>query len=81
MGEGAAVMARWAVSYIDWSDNDLITEIVQAPNWLCAVFSHSKVTKDEEWREDIRSVAADHNAVKQMFFDCDSMIECVEIPD
>lgn len=75
------MMKRWAVSFIDWGDNDLTTVIVQADTWIDAVFMHPKTTQDPEWEIDIRDKANDVEAVKQMFFDCDSMIECIEIPD
>jgi hypothetical protein len=78
-------MKRWAVSYIAWDNTDLITEIVQAETWIDAVLGHSWIVpiaeSDFEGAKDIRAVADDHDKVKQMFFDSDSMVEAIEIPD
>ncbi len=72
-------MSRWVVSYINWFDNNLTSEIVEADSWHDAIFKHSAVAKnlDPEWHADLLKM--DPENVKQAFFDCDSMIEAIKI--
>ena len=66
------MMKRFAVSYIDWFDHDLTTVIVYAHDWAEALRMHPKVKAFEIEYTDLKDV-------KNQFFDCDAMIECVEI--
>jgi diacylglycerol kinase family enzyme len=66
-------MKRWAVSYIDWSDNDLTTVIVYADSVKDALWLHPKIASFE-WSD-----STDLDTLKREAFDCDCMIECVEI--
>lgn len=72
-------MPRYVVSYIDWHSNNLTSEIVTANSWHDAVFKHSRVAKDlnSDWHSDLMKL--DHEGVKQEFYNCDSMIEAIEI--
>jgi hypothetical protein len=77
-------MKRWAVSYISFSDNDLTTVIVEAKDWFSAVVQHPDLQGDATetaWLSEMRSWEANIKVIKQEFLYCDSMIECVEIPD
>jgi len=65
-------MKRWAVSYIDWFDHDLTTMIVYADDWSSALKQHPKVGEFEiDWNS--------LESTKKQFWDCDAMVECVEI--
>ena len=39
-------MKKFAVGYINFFDNDLIIEIIEAFNWIDALRQHSKLSKD-----------------------------------
>ena len=66
-------MKRWAVSYIDWFEHDLTTVIVQAETWQDALMLHPKIATFE-WK-----TVPDLERFKMQAFDCDCMVECVEI--
>ena len=36
-------MSKFAVGYINFFDNNLIVEIVEADNWFDAIWQHSKM--------------------------------------
>ena len=71
---------RYAVSYITFSENELTTVIVTAPDWFSALRMHPGLQKPHsvEWLDGMSKL--DGDAIKSEFFDCDSMIECVEVP-
>ena len=64
---------RYAVSFIDWFDHDLTTVIVDAIDWRTAIPMHPKVDVFEI------DYTGTMETVKRQFWDCDAMIECVEI--
>ncbi len=65
-------MKRWAAGYIDWFDHDLTTLIVEAGDWASALRLHPKFAGF-----DIEYTTLED--VKRQAFDCDCMVECVEI--
>ena len=71
------MMKRWAVGYINFYDNDLVIEIVEAADWRAALCAHSKLADMAE----IVLNCADLEAAKVEAFDQDSMIDVVEIPE
>lgn len=67
-------MKRWAVSYVDWFDHDLTTVIVVADSVANALQQHPKfATFEIDYSEGLEGI-------KRQAFDCDCMVECVEIP-
>jgi hypothetical protein len=67
-------MKKWAVGFIEWLNNDLTIVIVEAKDWKAALLQHPKV-KDYTW--DGCTSLEEH---KIHAFDCDSMIDVVEVP-
>lgn len=63
---------RWAVSHIDWFDHELTTIIVKAELWWQAAIQHEKIQL-------IGLPISSLEEAKQAAFDCDSMINVVEI--
>ena len=72
-------MKRWVVSYINWMEYNLTSAIVYAPDWFSAVRMHPELQGQDnaEWLDAMAT--KDIESIKVEFFDCDSMIECVEI--
>ena len=72
-------MKKYAVSHIDWFDYELSTLIVEANDWFEALNEHPKMSTFAEpgegayWQND--SIEAN----KKRAFDCDCMINVVEI--
>ena len=62
-------MKLYVVAYIDWYDHELITEEVYANSKEEAMMSHSKIM-----RYDYSEIDKTEEALKQFFFDCDSMV-------
>lgn len=67
-------MARYAVGYINYFDNEMVIEIVQANNWHEALAQHSQIGEMEYPTDDIKEA-------KQEFFNCDSMFDVKLIED
>ena len=67
-------MKRFAVSWINWTDNDLKTEFVKAESELAAL--QAKLAKDG-----LDEVPDTIEGCKQLAFDCDGMIHAAEVPD
>ncbi len=64
---------RWAVSHINWFDHNLTTVIVHAGTWVEALQMHPKIAEIEfEHCDNLEQC-------KTQAFDCDAMVECVEI--
>ena len=69
----------WAVSHIDWFDNDLITEFHEGATWKEALAKHSKM-QGPNMQEYVAEMPDDVAVAKKYAFDCDSMIEVVPVP-
>ncbi len=70
--QGESMMKRWAVGYIDWFEHDLSMMVVEAEDWASAIRLHPKVGEFDITWDSLESV-------KRQFFDCDAMVDCVEI--
>lgn len=64
----------YAVGYINFFDNDLIIEIISAPNWYEALHKHSKM-QGERW---ISNYSLEEAKIEA--FNADMMIDVKEIP-
>jgi len=66
---------KFVVSWISFFDNIMHSEIVKATSDIDAVFKSSQdiVLLDEEFR------SCEIEDIKQLFFDCDAMINTIEI--
>ena len=64
-------MKKFAVSYINFYDNNLQTKIIEANNWKEALDKSEFFTGLE--------LPEDFQEAKQEAFNCDSMFEVVEI--
>lgn len=71
-------MPRYVVSHIDWFDHDLTSEIVEASDPVSAMKAHSK-TKTYEWENQDGTPCETIEEMKQVAFDCDSMVNAIEI--
>ena len=67
------------VGFVSFSDKDMLVEIVEANDWKSALLKHSKIGTDEADLLSKLPSDLDLELVKQAFFDCDSMIDVVEI--
>lgn len=67
---------KWAVSYIDWHNYNLTTVFVEAEDWRQALVLHPEIANCAEDLE-LKTL----ESTKQEFFDMDSMIEVVEVPE
>lgn len=68
----------FAVSYINFLDNDLTTEFHRAPNWHTALSLHTKVYNDEEHMEYLSLMSQEDAQTKA--FAGDWMFDVVEVP-
>jgi hypothetical protein len=73
-------MARFAVAYMNFFDNELVVEIVEADDWRGAIFKHSTLSNIGlgEWLDNMPHDKID---TQNYFFDADSSIDVVEIID
>lgn len=70
-------MKKFAVGYIDFYDNELIIEIIEAKDWYAALRSHTKL---KSLNEDECYLSSDSlEAAKNIAFNSDFMIDVVEI--
>jgi len=71
-------MKKYAVGYINFSDNELTIEIVEAPNIYEAVKKHSQLQEDslQKWISEMPQELQD---IKEEFFNGDAMIDVKEI--
>lgn len=68
----------FVVGHIDWSENDLRLEKVEAKTWQEAVQKHSKYPWQDEAADDKPSLQ-NPEAFKQQCFDCDCMMSWIEV--
>lgn len=73
-------MKRFACSYIDWFDNELETRIVSADTWVAA-FKKAFGNRYQNITNADESEPKTIEEAKQNAFNCDSMIEVIEITD
>lgn len=70
-------MKKFAVGYIDFYDNELTIEIIEAEDWYAALSSHTKL---KSMNEDQCYLPSDSlEAAKNEAFNMDLMIDVVEI--
>lgn len=67
-------MAKFAVGYINFHDNEMIIEIVEGADWKEAVTKHSKLDGDDYYSD-----APTLEEAKQLAFNSDEMIDVKEI--
>lgn len=71
-------MTTYVVGHIDWSENELRLEQIDAHTWQDAVRTHSKFPWAGEADVDQPSLQ-DAEAFKQQCFDCDCMMNWIEV--
>lgn len=69
----------FAVSYMDFFNNNLITELHYADDWQDALSLHTKVVTDSEYMEFINAV--DMEEAKEDAFNGDWLFDVVEVRD
>lgn len=70
-------MKKFAVGYIDFYDNEIFIEIIEAKDWYAALRSHTKL---KSLNEDECYLPSDSlEAAKDIAFNSDFMIDVVEI--
>lgn len=72
-------MAKYAVSYINWFDHDLLTVIVEATDWMDALHKHPKVASFDHGTFS-GTFRGSYEDAKKAAFDCNCMINVTEIP-
>ena len=65
-------MRKFAVSYINFYDNNLTTEIIESDDWFDALNAHTKVEGAFELRTTLSNAKCEA-------FDMDCMIDVVEV--
>lgn len=71
-------MAKFCVAYINFFDNDLVQEVVEAETWLDALYVAAPDDYDPAMFDDIPA-SADVEQYKQRAFDCDQMFSVIEL--
>ena len=61
---------------MNFFDNDLKIEIVEAENWKEALLAHSLLNGDDSW---LSVLSDDIEDSKENVFDCDCMFDVVEV--
>ena len=71
-------MKKYAVSYINFFNNELTTEIVEAETIKEAVAKHSKISSDGHILEYMQN-CKDLDEIQTKFFDTDCMVSVIAI--
>ena len=71
-------MKKYAVAYMNFFDNELTIEFVEAETEKQAIFSHSKMQSDSGWSEELSD---NLDEIKQAFFDGDTLVDVKEIKE
>jgi len=78
-------MKRFAVSYINFVDNQLSTKIIESENWKSAILARldgmvegnpKRIEENHTWLDRFETL----EEVKEAIFDGDMMMDVVEIP-
>lgn len=73
-------MKQFVVAFIDWSDNELRLEKVEAADWRNAVHKHTKYPWHGELQDDPLAVGSlSEDDFKQQCFDCDCLMNWIEL--
>lgn len=68
---------KWAVAYMNFFDNELRVEIVEANTMIEALSKHSKLSSNETgW---LKNMPNNLEQIRTMFFDADAAIDIIEI--
>lgn len=67
----------WVVGHIEWGNNELILERVEAATWQEAVQKHSLFPFEDEDVEFMSTISEED--FRQRCFDCDSMMNWIEV--
>lgn len=70
-------MKTFVVGHIDWFDHNLTLEKITAVDWLGAVQAHSKFPFEAP--KDYSEASHAPETFKQLCFDCDCMMNWIEI--
>jgi hypothetical protein len=71
-------MKRFAVGYMNFFDNDLIVDVVEAVDWFEAIKKHRSLLQEaNEWFSEIESLKLED--VKDKFFNNEELIDVKEI--
>jgi len=71
-------MTTFVVGHINWSENELRLEKIEAQSWQTAVSVHSKFPWKDEAQGDQPDMS-DPEQFKQTCFDCDCMMNWLEV--
>lgn len=71
-------MAKYAVGYMNFFDNDLKVDIIEAGNWKEALSKHSSLAK-YTFEESVGFLSDDFETAKDEAIDVDFLFDIVEI--